>query len=105
LDKAQYLDALDVETRRVVSTAREGVHAPVPACPGWAVGHVLAHLGRAYNWIGEMVREQAREPIPMRPQDHSFDPLNPEITAWFETSFARFKDTMESTREDEPVWS
>ena len=105
LGRAQYLHALDVETHRMVSAVQEGLQVPVLACPGWTVGHVLAHVGRGYNWIGEMARERALEPTPMRPQDHSFDPRDPTITFWFEASFARFRDTLESMHEDEPMWS
>jgi uncharacterized protein (TIGR03083 family) len=78
---------------------------PVPACPDWTTGHVAAHVGRAFNWVREIVETRAQNPVSIRPNDHSHDPADPDLPAWFHDSTVRFLDTMSSAGADEPVWS
>jgi uncharacterized protein (TIGR03083 family) len=105
MEKAQYLDALETNTQGMLAVGREGLSAAVPTCHGWTVGHVLAHVGRAYNVFGEMIRNRSQQPPLPRPNEHSFDPRDPGIIPWLEESFSRYYDTMRSTDMDEPVWS
>lgn len=57
---AAFADELD----RTVGLARTtALDAPVPSCPGWTVGTLLAHLGRPYFWAEEVVRRRATGPL------------------------------------------
>lgn len=104
MDKPQYLDTLATNSQGLLTAARQGLDGRVPACPDWTVGHVLAHVGRAYNAFGEMIRTRSQQPIAPRPNDHSFDRRDPAIIPWFEASFDRYVETMRNTDVDESVW-
>ena len=105
MEKQQYLNALERNTEAMVAVARKDLSAAVPTCPGWTVGHVLSHVGRAYNWMGEMVRQRAEQALPPSPDEFSFDPRDPGVIPWLEESLARFYGTMKETDPDQPVWS
>ncbi|MGQ0777330.1 MAG: maleylpyruvate isomerase N-terminal domain-containing protein [Pseudonocardiales bacterium] len=32
--------------------------APIPSCPGWTLGDLVAHLGLVYRWVTRVVREE-----------------------------------------------
>lgn len=105
MEPGDHLAHIESNAEAIAEMARLGTGSPVPACPGWTVGHVVAHVGRAMNWIGEIVETRAQTPVQPRPNDHSFDPKAPDLLSWFEDSTARFLLLMKRTDPDEHVWS
>ena len=47
-----YLDAFDADGARLLEVAADALGADVPACPGWDVAQLVAHVGQVYNFIG-----------------------------------------------------
>lgn len=105
MDKEAYLAAIESDSGALLEAALLGLSAPVPTCPGWTAGHVVAHVGRAYRWIGEIVETRSQTPVQPRPNDHSFDPSHPGVGDWFRSSLTGFLETMWGTEPAVPVWS
>jgi uncharacterized protein (TIGR03083 family) len=52
----EHLAGLDAAVDRLAVWARSaGRDAPVPTCPGWAVGDLLAHQGMVHRWATAIV--------------------------------------------------
>ena len=59
MDTADYIGALEIEGTRLVDAARQAATlAPVPACPGWQVRDLLAHIGFVHRWATAYVATQ-----------------------------------------------
>lgn len=82
--------------------------APVPARPGWDVGHLLRHLGGGHRWAEEIVRTGATEP----PSDDRFRELSGHtdqdpvaLGAWLAEGAMQLADTLRAAGPDTPVWT
>lgn len=100
-----HLSSIEVNAAMILTAARHDPLAPTPQCPGWTVGHVVAHVGRAFRWMEQMVRERVQEPTYPSPNSASHDRLAADLLPWFEDSVSRFLATMRATDPDEPVWT
>src|SRR4051812_6798050 len=105
MDRATYLASLRADAALLRAAAQRDPAAPAPSCPGWTTGHLLVHIGRTYNWIGEIVAARSQGPIGIRPDDHAFDRTDAGVFDWFDRSLAAFVATLAATDPDEPVWS
>lgn len=105
MDGAAYLASIRENAAALKAAARRGPDAPAPSCPGWTAGHLLVHVGKAYNWIVEVVTTRAQAPLMPRPDDHAFDRTDPGVFAWFDRSLAAFQTTLRDADPEEPVWS
>src|SRR5207253_3038416 len=57
MEPADHIAAVRRESAAVVTAARRGADAPVPSCPDWTVGDLVAHLGVAHRWATANVGE------------------------------------------------
>jgi uncharacterized protein (TIGR03083 family) len=105
MDHGDYLAALQADAALLREAARQGRDILAPSCPGWTAGHLLVHVGRAYNWVAEIVGAHAQGPVPIRPDDHAFDRADPGVFAWFDQSLDRARATLAAAAPDAPVWS
>ena len=88
----------------VVEGARSAT-APVPGCPGWALAHLLRHVGGAHRWAETVVRTRATEPV----SDEQVNDVTPDadddlaaLAAWLTEGAALLADTLRATGPD--VW-
>src|SRR4051812_39242354 len=105
MNQASYLASLRADAALLREAAQRDLTAPAPSCPGWTTGHLLVHIGQAYNWIGEIVATRAQGPVHIRPEDHACDRADPGIFDWFDRSLATFVATLAASDPDEPVWT
>jgi uncharacterized protein (TIGR03083 family) len=109
MNKQQCLDHIRTNRAYIAHAAGRDDLGPTPKCPGWTVGHVVVHAGRAFRWMEEIVRTRTLEPLLPQPHPegtrHSIDRLDPGLVPWFEMGRDRFVATLTGTDEDEPVWS
>lgn len=61
LDKGTYLGIIRAESDHLIDAARRDLAANVPACPNWAVGDLVDHLGDVYGFVTAIARDQAYE--------------------------------------------
>ncbi|HLJ66333.1 MAG TPA: maleylpyruvate isomerase N-terminal domain-containing protein [Chloroflexota bacterium] len=83
MEKHEYVQALHRETDALLGVARAGLDLPVPSCPGWMVGDVLAHVGQAMNWMREIVESRTQSALRNDPNKHSFDWHRPGVLDWY----------------------
>lgn len=108
MDTADHIGALEIEGTRLVDAARQaGPLAPVPACPGWRVRDLLAHVGFVYRWatgyvatrLGTMVEEPDENAIlAAAPADE----VRPE---WVIEGHAALVDALRSAPLDLACWT
>jgi uncharacterized protein (TIGR03083 family) len=56
MDVHEHVDELERQGRALAdAAAAAGVDAPVPTCPGWSVGDLLAHTGGVHDWARDFV--------------------------------------------------
>ncbi len=72
--------------------------APIPACPGWTVRELVAHLGEVHVWAAAIVAsgEQAST---------SEDPPGDDLRGWYAERAARLVDVLAATDPDRPCWN
>ena len=105
MEREQYLHALRSETDTLLVVARSGLEQPVPSCPGWRVGDVLAHVGQALNWMSQIIESRSQEVLWPHTNQHGYDWQSPGLFDWFQASRDRFVRLFGETDPDEPVWS
>jgi uncharacterized protein (TIGR03083 family) len=105
MDISELLTRIEGNATGISEAARRDPLAPTPQCPGWTVGHIVVHVGRAFRWMEGMVRERAQGPVMPAPNEAAHDRLAPDLVPWFEESLGLFLTTMRETDPDEPVWT
>jgi uncharacterized protein (TIGR03083 family) len=68
MDPDRYLTLLRADGDRLAEVAASGLDPLVPACPGWTVRDVVAHLAEVYQHKLACIRE-GRRPDPWPPED------------------------------------
>jgi len=103
MDDLDYLGALRADSAALAATARLGLDAPVPACPGWSVADLVLHTGTVQRHKATIVREGLRRP----PQATDFPaaPSPDRLIGWFEEGAADLADTLERADPATPVWT
>ncbi len=104
LDDSRYLDVLSDDI--AVLCAREGdaLDAPVPACPGWTVTDLLAHLGRVYHRLDAVLTKGAA----FAPLDQWLPtPSGADAVTWFHSTSASLLDTLRNADPEVvvPFWA
>lgn len=105
MDVLELLSSVEANAVGIIEAARRDPLAPTPQCPGWTVGHVAVHVGRAFRWMEGMVRERAQGPVMPAPNETAHDRLAPDLVPWFQESLELFLATMRKTDLEEPVWT
>ena len=104
MDRSVALDAVDLESSRLLVTASNGsLDAPVPACPGWDMAHLVQHLGFIYGRLALVVTGR-RTSVP----DRGEIPGAPDGEArlgWFAEQRAAMLAALEAADADAFVWN
>jgi uncharacterized protein (TIGR03083 family) len=58
MDRTPYLAHIRAEAETLLVAAAYDLAAPVPACPGWDVAHLVGHLGGLYRWVAGWVSSE-----------------------------------------------
>jgi uncharacterized protein (TIGR03083 family) len=100
----EFCDAIRREGHVLATAAgAAGVDAPVPSCPEWSVGDLLAHIGRIHRWITAIAHRG-----PDAPESHwsQAEPPPPaERVEWFATGVDPLADALSSAGPNVEVWS
>jgi uncharacterized protein (TIGR03083 family) len=73
--------------------------ARVPACPGWAVADLVAHLGNVHAWAARVVETAERAETP----DDVPDPG--DLESWYRERAAGLVAALEAADPDAPCWN
>jgi uncharacterized protein (TIGR03083 family) len=95
---------IEREGHALSTAARHDFKAAVPACPGWDVDDLLAHIGRIHHRTANVVRTQRQ--VPPRDEDGS-NPVAPSgnLLGWYEAGLADVLDALRGADPATPVWS
>lgn len=97
---ARYLDHLERDAARFsVVLAGADLAAPVPACPGWDVLDLTAHLGSIHRWARDAVVE-GRPTDAERPHPEDREGLR----SWFDDGAAELLGTLRTTDPTAACW-
>ncbi|HXY90953.1 MAG TPA: maleylpyruvate isomerase family mycothiol-dependent enzyme [Acidimicrobiia bacterium] len=104
MELSDYLTAITRESAALADAAeRAGLDAPVPSCPGWDVGDLVAHVGEVQQWARITVEQRATERISRRTLPGA--PGGPERVPWFRGQAASLVAVLAATPVDARVWS
>ena len=98
-----YLASTEANGRAVVDiAARNDLDSPVPTCPSWTLGDLLAHVSGANRWVSRCVSSglTAQERI-LAPAPTGRDAL----LRWSEESLDELLATLSATDPGELVWT
>ncbi|GAA0231033.1 maleylpyruvate isomerase family mycothiol-dependent enzyme [Cryptosporangium japonicum] len=82
----------------------ETLDSPVPSCPEWNVGQLVAHLGAVYRRHGAHVGRGVTSD-PGGAIDPSAAPAGPAVIEWWDESFRLILAALESTDPASPAWN
>ena len=107
LDPEAVREALLTETDLLADLYRDSdPTTPVPTCPGWTLGQLVAHVGGAHRWTATMVRRRSTEkvdyaevPDVRRPHDQQ------AAVEWLRDSARQIIAAVGETGSDVPVWT
>ncbi|WP_019925311.1 maleylpyruvate isomerase family mycothiol-dependent enzyme [Nocardia sp. BMG111209] len=98
-----YLASIETDGKALAAIAtRHDLELPVPTCPGWTLGDVVAHVAGANRWMTTCVSAglTAQERIlPPGPADRG------ELLRWSDESLEELLSALEATPPDHPVWT
>lgn len=104
MDQRAYLDSLTNDLQRITELAAGDLSASVPACPGWDLGQLIAHLGQVHRMALAVISTGALQPAP--PASLEAPPETPQdLRAYFSSSAARLLEDLRSTPVDAPSWN
>ena len=99
-----WITVIEREGHALSTAARHDFKAAVPACPGWDVDDLLAHIGRIHHRTAGVVRTARQE----RPtEEDGSQPVAPEtnLLAWYEAGLADLLDALRTADPDTSVWT
>lgn len=82
---------------RVLETG--DLDAPVPACPGWTLTDLTAHLGGVHRWARGAILTGPG------PDEHPIPAGRDAIVAWFAEGAAALHQTLSEADPDAPCWA
>jgi uncharacterized protein (TIGR03083 family) len=98
-----YLTSIEANCRALADiAAHNDLDLPVPACPGWTLGDLLAHVSGANRWVSQCVSSglTAQERIlPSAPTGRD------ALLRWSEESLDELLSILSATQPDELVWT
>jgi uncharacterized protein (TIGR03083 family) len=98
-----YLTSIEANGRALADiAAHHDLDLPVPTCPSWTLGDLLAHVSGANRWVSQCVSSglTAQERI-LPPAPTGRDAL----LRWSEESFDELLSILSATPPDELVWT
>jgi uncharacterized protein (TIGR03083 family) len=98
-----YLMSIEADGRALVDiAARNDLNVPVPTCPGWTLGDLLAHVSGANRWVSRCVSSgtTAQERI-LPPAPTGRDAL----LRWSQESLDELLSLLSAIPPDELVWT
>jgi uncharacterized protein (TIGR03083 family) len=101
--KPDYLQSIAVDGAALKELAEHhDLDLPVPACPGWSLRDLVAHVGGANHWVSTCVSSglSAQERI-LPPGPAGRD----ELLRWFDDSLGGLLAVLAATAPDQPVWT
>lgn len=96
----QYLDSLRDRSAAVLTSARTDLGVPVPSCPGWTVGDLIAHVGRTWSWAADIVDSGLRADPPVVPDDRGVGLID-----WVEGQARRVQDALGAADPESDCWT
>ena len=78
---------------------------PVPSCPEWTVADLVSHLGKAYQYIGEVVSRGAVDPPERRLRDQPGPPAGADLIAWWDERYQRLLSLLDGLDPELPAWN
>lgn len=102
MDFPRYLDHIRDDGDLVAATAPRGLHLPIPACPGWDVSEVVAHLADVYDHKVTAMRLGRR---PVAGEWITDEPFGKSTVEWFEDEHAKLLAELEAHQPKDPAWS
>jgi uncharacterized protein (TIGR03083 family) len=102
VEPAAYLDHLQVQGAALAAAARRAPEAPVPSCPDWDMKALVAHAGRIFYWVDQIVREKSATYV--KAQSTTLEDFD-AIVSWYEGGLAAVLGTLGATDPAEAVWN
>ena len=99
-----YIDHVDNESAALAAAAHAGgVDADCPSCPGWKVDRLVGHTGTIHQWVTEILRQRATEPVDSRSLPRP--PGGEDNVGWFDEKWHALVDTLRQTDPDAEAWN
>ena len=98
-----YLSSIEADGEALWKLAHDhAFDVPIPTCPGWTLGDLVAHVGGAHRWMSTCVSSglQAQERnLPPAPS------ARVDLLRWFREAQAELLAVLSATPPDQPVWT
>jgi len=108
MEIADHIACLRSEGELLAEAAeRSGLSMPVPACPGWRVRDLLAHLGFVHRWATSYVAEGRTEvtPEPGEEEIIRLAPADESLVGWFRAGHARLVSALAAADPATRCWT
>lgn len=95
-----FVRQVEISAAGLLDRAGEGDGlAPVPACPGWSIRDLVAHIGRVHAWAAQITRSGESAERPTAPEDWD------ELLAWARGAATTLVQALDDTDPVRPTWT
>jgi uncharacterized protein (TIGR03083 family) len=108
METADHIACLRREGELLAGAAeRAGLDAPVPACPGWRIRDLLAHLGFVHRWAAGYVAGERTDMTPEPPEEEMIRlaPADESLVGWFRDGHASLVSVLAAADPSVRCWT
>jgi uncharacterized protein (TIGR03083 family) len=103
---AGYTEATGREIVRLAEViSKHDMSRPVPSCPGWDVGALIAHVGGVHRWAAAMVRDLAERRYDRATMDLQVPEERADYTSWLLAGGELLREALAARDPDAPMWA
>ncbi|MCG5212220.1 maleylpyruvate isomerase family mycothiol-dependent enzyme [Streptosporangium sp. KLBMP 9127] len=103
---AEYTEAVEREiTRMADAVAGQDMSVPVPTCPGWDIGALIAHVGGVHRWSAAMVRDLSDKRYDLAKMDHGLPEDRAAYPEWLAEGAGILRAALSAHDPDAPMWA
>lgn len=104
MEPSELVGVTEAEGRRLLDAARDGLDAPIAACPPWRVSDVLGHVASVYRRTTHVLAHRLVE-RPAGSDWYAAPPPGEAVLSWFDRSLTDVITHLERVDPTTPTWT
>ncbi|MGB9113066.1 MAG: maleylpyruvate isomerase family mycothiol-dependent enzyme [Acidimicrobiales bacterium] len=104
MDRDTYLAHIGSDGERLIEVAKGAPAAAIPSCPEWDMRALVGHVASVHAWAANILENHLQTRPHLRRVDEAVGDFH-DISADYESAFARLLAALEAAPDDDEVWN